>query len=47
MHEKIMGSILHFIGQAGHLSSKENPYEFNAQLEKFLISVYSKKIRKV
>jgi len=45
MHEKIKGSILHIIGQAGHLSNMENPLEFNGQLKKFLTSVYSKKIK--
>jgi len=40
MHEKIIGSILHIIGHAGHLSNIENPYDFNKHLRKFVESVY-------
>lgn len=35
MHEKIKGSIIHIIDQAGHLSNLENPEQFNEQLKKF------------
>jgi 3-oxoadipate enol-lactonase len=39
MHEKIKGSFLHIIKDAGHLSNMENPGEFNVQLKKFISSV--------
>lgn len=39
MHEKIKGSLLKIIDNAGHLSSLENPEEFNLQLEQFLSKI--------
>lgn len=36
MHEKINGSVISVIENAGHLSNLENPDQFNAQLLKFL-----------
>ncbi len=36
MHEKISGSVMFIIKNAGHLSNLENPYQFNEQLKKFL-----------
>ena len=36
MHEKIKGSELSIIENAGHLSNLENPDQFNEQLKKFL-----------
>lgn len=42
MHEKIKGSFLHIINQAGHLSNLENPVEFNDQLKTFLTVVKQK-----
>lgn len=36
MHEKIKGSTIHIIDNAGHLSNMENPNLFNEQLTKFL-----------
>lgn len=35
MHEKINGSVLSIIENAGHLSNLENPGQFNNQLKKF------------
>jgi len=40
MHEKISGSFLKIIENAGHLSNMENPVGFNIQLKKFIASVY-------
>jgi len=40
IQRKIKGSILNIIEHAGHLSNIENSYEFNAQLIKFVSSVY-------
>jgi pimeloyl-ACP methyl ester carboxylesterase len=42
MHDKMKGSKLHVIEHAGHLSSIENPGEFNEQLKKFLSSLKQK-----
>lgn len=42
MHEKIKGSILKEIAQAGHLSNLENPNEFNQHLTGFLSSIKAK-----
>lgn len=39
MHEKIKGSTLHIIDQAGHLSNIENSDEFNEHLIKFIASL--------
>lgn len=39
MHEKIKGSTLHIIEQAGHLSNIENGDEFNEHLIKFIASL--------
>ncbi len=39
MHEKINGSVLSIIDQAGHLSNMENPVDFNAQLLDFMASL--------
>lgn len=39
MHEKIKGSIIHIIDDAGHLSNMENSREFNNQLSGFLSSI--------
>lgn len=39
MHEKIKGSVLRIIDQAGHLSNMENPVDFNAQLLDFMASL--------
>jgi pimeloyl-ACP methyl ester carboxylesterase len=39
MHEKIQGSLLKIIENAGHLSNLENPKEFNIQLERFIQQV--------
>ena len=39
MHEKIKGSTIHIIDHAGHLSSLENPNQFNEQLKKFLKNI--------
>ncbi len=39
MHEKIKGSLLKIIDNAGHLSNLENPEEFNLQLKRFVESV--------
>jgi len=39
MHEKIKGSTLHIIEQAGHLSNIENSDEFNEHLIKFIASL--------
>jgi 3-oxoadipate enol-lactonase len=39
MHEKINGSIIHIIENAGHLSNMENSSEFNNQLSVFLSSI--------
>lgn len=36
MHEKIKGSTIHIIDNAGHLSNMENPEQFNDQLNRFL-----------
>lgn len=36
MHEKIEGSELYIIENAGHLSNMENPEKFNEQLKRFL-----------
>jgi 3-oxoadipate enol-lactonase len=44
MHENIKGSVLQIIENAGHLSNMENPGEFNAQLTKFIESVYQQTI---
>jgi 3-oxoadipate enol-lactonase len=43
MQEKIPGSELHVIPNAGHMSNLENHEEFNKHLSNFLSSVYSKK----
>jgi 3-oxoadipate enol-lactonase len=40
MHEKIEDSVLYIIEHAGHLSSIENPTDFNNQLEKLVSTVY-------
>ena len=39
MHEKIKGSTIDIIDQAGHLSNMENPNEFNNRLAGFLLSI--------
>ena len=39
MHEKVKGSVLRIIDQAGHLSNMENPADFNAQLLDFMASL--------
>jgi 3-oxoadipate enol-lactonase len=39
MHEKIKGSTIHIVENAGHLSNLENPGEFNHQLTGFLSSI--------
>jgi pimeloyl-ACP methyl ester carboxylesterase len=39
MHEKIQGSLLKIIENAGHLSNLENPQEFNTQLDRFVQQV--------
>ena len=39
MHEKIKGSIIHTIDNAGHLSNMENSKEFNNQLAGFLLFI--------
>ncbi len=39
MHEKIQGSLLKIIENAGHLSNLENPKEFNSQLDRFVQQV--------
>lgn len=36
MHEKIKGSAISIIENAGHLTNLENPIEFNHQLKKFM-----------
>lgn len=36
MHEKIKGSTISIIENAGHLTNLENPIEFNHQLKKFM-----------
>jgi len=41
MCEKIPGSELHTIPDAGHMSNLENPEEFNKHLNNFVNSVYS------
>ena len=40
MHEKIKGSKLFILKDAGHLSNMENMTEFNIQLKTFLLNVY-------
>lgn len=40
MHEKIKGSTIHIIDNAGHLSNMENAEQFNAELNKFLKHKY-------
>lgn len=40
MHKKISGSQMNIIEHAGHLSNMENPFEFNYQIRKFILSVY-------
>jgi 3-oxoadipate enol-lactonase len=42
MHEKIAGSELHIIPNAGHMSNLENHEEFNKHLDNFVKSVYSR-----
>ncbi len=39
MHEKIIGSIIHIIDHAGHLSNMENAKEFNTYLTEFLLLI--------
>jgi len=39
MHEKIKGSTIHIIDQAGHLSNMENSTEFNNKLSQFLLLI--------
>jgi 3-oxoadipate enol-lactonase len=39
MHEKIEGSIIHIIENAGHMSNLENSREFNSQLSGFLSTI--------
>jgi 3-oxoadipate enol-lactonase len=39
IHDKITGSTLHIIKNAGHLSNLEDPSEFNNQLKKFLATM--------
>jgi pimeloyl-ACP methyl ester carboxylesterase len=41
MHERIKGSLLRIIDNAGHLSNLENPGEFTVELKKYIASVYS------
>jgi 3-oxoadipate enol-lactonase len=41
MHERIKGSLLRIIDNAGHLSNLENPGVFTVELKKFIASVYS------
>lgn len=36
LHEKIQGSVLKVIGNAGHVANMENPDEFNDHLKKFV-----------
>lgn len=40
LYEKIKGSLLRIIDNAGHVSNLENPEEFNLQLKNFVASVY-------
>jgi pimeloyl-ACP methyl ester carboxylesterase len=44
MHEKIKGSILHVIDNAGHVSNLEQPQEFNKHLLGFLTTLSGVKI---
>ena len=39
MQSKIKDSQLRIIEHAGHLSNMENPYEFNNQLKKFIVTI--------
>jgi 3-oxoadipate enol-lactonase len=40
MHERIRGSSIRIIDDAGHLSNLENPDDFNYQLKEFLVALF-------
>jgi 3-oxoadipate enol-lactonase len=42
MHQKIKGSVMSIIDDAGHLANLENPFAFNSQLSQFLSDRFSK-----
>lgn len=42
MHQKIKGSVMSIIDDAGHLANLENPSAFNSHLSQFLLDRFSK-----